>query len=89
EEVIQRQLSAFSRININWGSNFVVGLTFLPMMELLNPSWTFALYALVCLAGWVCTWKIYPETKGLELEDMRELLKDGWGVQESLNRPTN
>ncbi|KAI4132034.1 MAG: hypothetical protein LQ341_006310 [Variospora aurantia] len=71
----------------NWASNFLVGLTFLPMMELLTPSWTFALYALVCLAGWVCAWKIYPETKGLELEDMRELLKDGWGVQESLNRP--
>ncbi|KAI4129329.1 MAG: hypothetical protein LQ338_002274 [Usnochroma carphineum] len=30
----------------NWGSNFVVGLTFLPMMEILTPVWTFALYAL-------------------------------------------
>lgn len=71
----------------NWGSNFVVGLTFLPMMELLTPVWTFALYALVCLVGWMCAWKIYPETKGLELEDMRGLLKDGWGVKERVNRP--
>lgn len=73
----------------NWGSNFVVGLTFLPMMELLTPVWTFALYALVCLIGWICAWRIYPETKGLGLEDMRMLLKDGWGVKESLNRPAN
>lgn len=72
----------------NWGSNFVVGLTFLPMMELLTPVWTFAFYALICLMGWICTWKIYPETKGLGLEDMRGLLKDGWGIKESLNRPT-
>lgn len=73
----------------NWGSNFVIGLTFLPMMELLTPVWTFALYALVCLVGWILTWKIYPETKGLGLEEMRGLLKDGWGVEESLDRPIN
>ena len=73
----------------NWGSNFVVGLTFLPMMEYLTPTWTFAMYAAVCLAGWGCAWKIYPETKGLGLEDVRELLKDGWGVRESLDRFKN
>ncbi|KAL8683670.1 MAG: hypothetical protein Q9186_000443 [Xanthomendoza sp. 1 TL-2023] len=72
----------------NWGSNFVVGLTFLPLMEYLTPVWTFSLYALVCLVGWFCVWRIYPETKGLGLEDMRGLLKDGWGVKESLNRAT-
>lgn len=71
----------------NWGSNFVVGLTFLPMMEYLTPVWTFALYALVCLLGWACAWRIYPETKGMSLEEMRGLLKDRWGVKESLNRP--
>ncbi|KAL8694759.1 MAG: hypothetical protein Q9218_000685 [Villophora microphyllina] len=71
----------------NWGSNFVVGLTFLPMMDYLTPVWTFALYALICCGGWLCAWRIYPETKGLGLEDMRGLLKDGWGVRESVERP--
>ena len=70
----------------NWGSNFLVGLTFLPMMELLTPVWTFTIYAAICIAGWGFAWKIYPETKGLELEDVRGLLKDGWGVKESLRR---
>lgn len=69
-----------------WGSNFIVGLTFLPMMEYFTPAWTFFIYAIVCSLGWVCAWKIYPETKGLELEDVRGLLKDGWGVKESLKR---
>ncbi|KAF4981585.1 hypothetical protein FZEAL_2651 [Fusarium zealandicum] len=27
----------------NWGSNFIVGLTFLPLMDLLSPSWTFVI----------------------------------------------
>lgn len=70
----------------NWGSNFVVGLTFLPMMEYLTPVWTFAIYSLICIVGWVSCWAIYPETKGLSLEDVRGLLMDSYGVEESLRR---
>lgn len=69
-----------------WGSNFIVGLTFLPMMEFFTPVWTFFIYAVICSLGWFGAWKIYPETKGLGLEDVRGLLKDGWGVEESLKR---
>ncbi len=70
----------------NWGGNSVVGLTFLPMMEYLTPAWTFAVYAVICIVGWVCCWAIYPETKGLGLEDVRGLLRDSYGVDESLRR---
>ena len=70
----------------NWGSNFIVGLTFLPMMQNLTPVWTFVVYGLICAAGWICVWMIYPETKGLGLEEVGGLLKDGWGVEESLER---
>lgn len=70
----------------NWGSNFVVGLAFLPMMQFMTPVWTFVVYGVVCAAGWACVWTIYPETKGLGLEEVGGLLKDGWGVQESLER---
>lgn len=66
----------------NWGSNFIVGLTFLPMMEALTPVWTFAVYAGVCVVGWWCVWRIYPETMGLGLEEVGGLLADGWGVRE-------
>lgn len=70
----------------NWGGNFVVGLTFLPMMRYFSPTWTFVTYAAICAVGWVTAWCIYPETKGLGLEGVRGLLKDGWGVEESLRR---
>ncbi|KAK0386873.1 hypothetical protein NLU13_5186 [Sarocladium strictum] len=65
----------------NWACNFVVGLTFLPLMDALSPSWTFALYALVCTVGWGFVWRIYPETAGLTLEEARGLLDNGWGVK--------
>ncbi|KAJ6085918.1 hypothetical protein N7486_010199 [Penicillium sp. IBT 16267x] len=70
----------------NWGSNFIVGLTFLPMMEWLSPTWTFVIYASVCAVGWVAVHRIYPEMSGLGLEDVKDLLANGWGVEESLRR---
>jgi SP family myo-inositol transporter-like MFS transporter 13 len=70
----------------NWGCNTIVGLTFLPMMDLLTPQLTFVCYAVVCAVGWCVIWRIYPETMGLALEEVGDLLKDGWGVKESMDR---
>jgi MFS transporter, SP family, solute carrier family 2 (myo-inositol transporter), member 13 len=70
----------------NWASNFIVGMTFLPMLEVLSPSWTFVLYAMLCSVGWLLIRQVYPETRGLSLEETGALLKDGWGVAESLRR---
>ncbi|KAI9892277.1 MAG: hypothetical protein M1814_001736 [Vezdaea aestivalis] len=81
-----RSLGSSLATATNWASNFVVGLTFLPLMELLTPSGVFALYAVICAVGWILVRKIYPETKGLSLEEIGGLLETGWGVEESLRR---
>ncbi|KAI0193680.1 general substrate transporter [Xylaria flabelliformis] len=65
----------------NWLANFIVGLTFLPLMDTLTASWTFVLYGIVCVAGWIAVWWIYPETAGLSLEEATGLLEHGWGVR--------
>ena len=70
----------------NWASNFLVGLSFLPMLELVGASTTFVTYAVFCGTGWCVIWAIYPETAGLELERVGELLTVGWQVQESVDR---
>ncbi|KAF2424815.1 general substrate transporter [Tothia fuscella] len=79
-----RSLGSSIATATNWGSNTIVGLTFLPLMEAITPTGTFALYAGVCAAAWCAVWLIYPETAGLGLEEVEEVLKDGWGVEESL-----
>lgn len=81
-----RSLGSGVSTSMNWGANFIVGLTFLGMMETLTPSWTFVVYGVVCAVGWVLIWYIYPETTGLSLEETGALLADGWGVKESLRR---
>lgn len=81
-----RSLGSALATATNWGSNFIVGLTFLPMMEKLTPGWTFVIYALVCVFGWITVWLIYPEMSGMSLEEVKDLLSDGWGVQTSVRR---
>ncbi|RDW59377.1 uncharacterized protein DSM5745_11072 [Aspergillus mulundensis] len=84
-----RSLGSALATATNWGSNFIIGLTFLPMMELLSPSLVFTLYSVVSIIGWFGVRAIYPEMNGLKLEDVKDLLADGWGVRESLVRARN
>jgi MFS transporter, SP family, solute carrier family 2 (myo-inositol transporter), member 13 len=81
-----RSLGSSLATGTNWLCNTIVGLTFLPMMDFLGPQWTFVCYAGVCAIGWVVVYCTYPETMGLGLEEVGDLLKDGWGVKESLER---
>ncbi|EOO00090.1 putative myo-inositol transporter 1 protein [Phaeoacremonium minimum UCRPA7] len=77
-----RSLGSGAATSTNWLANFVIGLTFLPLMEALTPSWTFVLYAAICGAGLGLIWRVYPETSGLSLEEAASLLEDdGWGVR--------
>ncbi|KAI0200582.1 putative MFS myo-inositol transporter [Astrocystis sublimbata] len=76
-----RSLGSGLATSTNWLANFIVGLTFLPLMDALSASWTFVLYSIVCVAGWIAIWFIYPETAGLSLEDATGLLEHGWGVR--------
>ncbi|KAG5920573.1 hypothetical protein E4U42_006154 [Claviceps africana] len=75
-----RSLGSGIATGTNWSANFVVGLTFLPLMDALSPSWTFVLYACICGIGYGLVWRMYPETAGLSLEEATALLERGWGV---------
>ena len=54
----------------NWGSNLLVALTFLSLLEFLGRPWTFWLYALVGVVAWIFVLRMVPETKGKTLEQI-------------------
>lgn len=58
----------------NWLSNYVVSLTFLPVMYILTPSGAFFLYGFIALLALMFVFKRVPETKGKSLTEIsREL----------------
>jgi SP family myo-inositol transporter-like MFS transporter 13 len=61
--------------------SFVVGLTFLPLMEELSPAWTLKGFAGVCALGLLGVWAIYPETARLTLEEAGKVLERSWAVR--------
>ena len=66
----------------NWGSNLVIALTFLTLVEHLGPSWTFWLYGICAVAAWIFSYYFVPETKGRTLEEIEEF----WRISSSTRR---
>lgn len=58
----------------NWGSNFVVALTFLSLLDAIGRPGTFWLYALVGVIALIFVLRLVPETKGKTLEQ----IEAGW-----------
>jgi hypothetical protein len=54
----------------NWGSNLVVSLTFLTLVEALGPANTFWLYGLIAVAAWYFAFRLVPETRARTLEEI-------------------
>jgi SP family galactose:H+ symporter-like MFS transporter len=65
----------------NWGSNFLVSLTFLPLINLLGSAPTFWFYAAVGFFTIFFCLKYVPETKGLELEEIEEIFEERAAVK--------
>ncbi|KZV86087.1 hypothetical protein EXIGLDRAFT_841040 [Exidia glandulosa HHB12029] len=53
-----------------WAFNFVLAITFPPMLASFKPLGAFSWYAGWCLAGWVLVFLFVPETKARSLEEL-------------------
>ena len=56
----------------NWGSNLLVSLTFLTLLQMIGAASTFWLYGLFAVAAWIFSYFLVPETKGRTLEEIEE-----------------
>ncbi|KAK9465373.1 hypothetical protein V1512DRAFT_266178 [Lipomyces arxii] len=79
-----RGIGASMATATNWGGNLIIGSTFLTMMDRITPSGTFGFYAGLCALGQVFIYFLYPETASLTLEDIQDLLKDGFNIERSV-----
>lgn len=68
----------------NWAGSLVVSATFLTMLNNITPTGTFAFYAGICGVGFFLVLFFYPETAGLNLEEIQQLLQGGFNVRKSL-----
>ena len=56
----------------NWGSNLLVSLTFLTLLQMIGAANTFWLYGLFAVAAWIFSYFRVPETKGRTLEEIEK-----------------
>jgi SP family myo-inositol transporter-like MFS transporter 13 len=64
----------------NWFWNLIISATFLLLLEAVGGAGVFTVYAVVCAGGLTVGWRVYPETGGLGMEKVQEVLAHGWGV---------
>ena len=65
-----RGLAEGTAATFNWGSNLIVSLTFLTLVERLGASSTFLLYASFSVMSWLFAYYLVPETKWRTLEEI-------------------
>mgnify|MGYP001473182693 CR=1 FL=1 len=53
---------------VNWASNFVVGLVFLPVVDAIGQGQTFWVLAGICLLGVLFSGRFVPETRGKQYD---------------------
>jgi SP family galactose:H+ symporter-like MFS transporter len=61
----------------NWGSNLIIALTFLTLIQFLGRSGTFWFYGIVGILALIFTYSYVPETKGRTLEQIEEHWRSG------------
>ncbi len=54
----------------NWGSNLLVSLTFLTLLNGIGAPRTFWLYGICAVGAWIFSYRFVPETKGRTLEQI-------------------
>jgi sugar porter (SP) family MFS transporter len=70
-----RSKAASAGTMTNWFFNFLVSLTFLPLIDLLSQTGAFWFYGAIGLVTlWFC-WRFVPETKGRSLEQINDIFE--------------
>ena len=62
---------------VNWGTNLLVAITFLSLIQIIGAPGTFWFYSIIGIMAWVFVYFLVPETKGKSLEEIEANLHAG------------
>ncbi|XP_065853642.1 inositol transporter 4-like [Euphorbia lathyris] len=62
----------------NWTSNLIVSLSFLSMIEAFTVAGAFIFFAMVSFVSLCFIYWLVPETKGLQMEEIEKMLRNGF-----------
>jgi SP family galactose:H+ symporter-like MFS transporter len=72
-----RSLGAGAMLTANLYANAIVAAVFLSVLNTLGGAGTFAIFGLLAAAGFFFVYKLAPETKGRQLDDIRHYWENG------------
>jgi MFS transporter, SP family, galactose:H+ symporter len=61
----------------NWGANYIVALTFLPLIQAIGIGATYWFFTVICLLSVYFVWKKVPETKGKTFDEIQQFWHKG------------
>lgn len=69
-------------------ANIIIAQFFLTVMSTIGGAWSFAIFAILAVLAWIFVWRLAPETKGRELEEIQEFWEnDGaWPTEQETGR---
>ncbi|GFQ77632.1 glucose transporter type 1 [Trichonephila clavata] len=69
-----RPIATSIAVTVNWSANFIVGLGFLPLQNILGV-YTFFLFTVLLALFWLFTYKCVPETKNKTVEEITAIFR--------------
>ena len=76
--VAQRGRAMSTAVAVNWGSNLLVSITFLTLVNTIGSLLSFVLYFLIGLGALLFCFYLVPETLGVAPDDLRSRANEGW-----------
>ncbi|MFF1696396.1 sugar porter family MFS transporter [Streptomyces sp. NPDC058257] len=72
---------------VNWVSNFIVSLAFLPLAAAIGQGETFWIFAGICAVAFFFVGRYLPETKGRDPEQIQSALQSRFGHEADASTP--
>ncbi|APU22655.1 sugar porter family MFS transporter [Actinoalloteichus sp. GBA129-24] len=70
-----RAVGSSASTMVNWLSNFIVGLSFLPLVDAIGQGQAFWIFAVICALGFWFVARRVPETAGREFDEVDAALR--------------